>query len=556
MSVHGNVVAREPCPECNSRDNVARYEDGYAKCFGFGCTFWERGNVGGDTVESAGSGGPGPGGHGGGGGSPLPPAHGQGLVQAEPRALRVRGISEETCRRFGYGIGEHKGETVQVAAYTDERGRVVAQKLRTKDKRFSIVGEAKGMRLFGQHLWRPQKRVLVTEGEIDALSYAEATNCKWPVVSVPNGAQSAARAVLEQAEWLEKFEEVVFLFDQDEAGQEAAVRCAEQLAPGKASIGSLPRKDANEVLLELCPGELSKAPWSAKPFRPDGIVDGRELWDEVSKSDPTTDAHYPWTELEHATNGLRRSEIVTVCAGSGIGKSSMCREIAHHLLEQGETVGYVALEETTKRTALGMMSIDVNVPLHLKPEGVPDCERRAAFDRTVGSGRFWLYDHWGSVQADTLIAKLRSLAKACGCGWIVLDHISIVVSGLETQNERKDLDIAMTRLRSLAEECNVGIIVVSHLKRVQGRAFENGAQVQLSDLRGSAALEQLSDLVVAAERDQQSDEEADVMKLRVLKNRFSGETGEAGALRYNRETGRLIEADPFSEETDGTSDFE
>lgn len=444
---------------------------------------------------------------------------------------------------------------MQVANYRTPQGKVVAQKLRDADKNFTILGDAKQMGLFGQHLWRPQKRVIVTEGEIDALSYAEATNCRWPVVSVPNGAQSARRAVAEQAEWLEQFEEVVFLFDQDEPGQAAAVECAEALAPGKASIGTLPRKDANEVLLELGPGELSKAPWSARPYRPDGIVSGVDLWDAVSKPDPTTDAHYPWVELENVTRGLRRSEIVTFCAGSGIGKSSACREIAYGLLKQGETVGYVALEETTKRTALGMMSIDVNVPLHLRPDGVPEPERRAAFDRTVGSGRFWLYDHWGSVQADNLIAKLRAMVKTCGCAWIVLDHISIVVSGLETQNERKDLDVAMTKLRTLAEEVNVGIILVSHLKRVQGRAFENGAQVQLSDLRGSAALEQLSDMVIAFERDQQSEEKADTMKVRVLKNRFTGETGEAGALRYDRDTGRLIEVDPF-EETDGTSDFD
>ncbi len=478
------------------------------------------------------------------------------MIESSPRPLVKRGISEETCRRFGYGVGIGAGgETVQVATYTDERGRPVAQKIRTRDKTFSILGDAKRMRLFGQHLWRPQKRVLVTEGEIDALSYAEATDCKWPVVSVPNGAQSAARAVREQAEWLEKFDEVVFLFDQDEAGQAAAVECAEQLAPGKASIGVLPRKDANEVLVELGPGELSKAPWSARPFRPDGLVDGADLWDEVSKPDPITDAHYPWVELENVTHGLRRSEIVTFCAGSGIGKSSACRELAYHLLKQGETVGYVALEETTKRTALGIMSIDANVPLHLRPEGIPAPERKAVFDRTVGSGRFWLYDHWGSVQADTLISKLRALAKTCGCGWIVLDHISIVVSGLETQNERKDLDVAMTKLRALAEEVGVGIILVSHLKRVQGRAFENGAQVQLSDLRGSAALEQLSDMVVAFERDQQAGDQSSAMTVRVLKNRFTGETGEAGVLRYDRETGRLIEDDPF-EENDEASDFD
>jgi twinkle protein len=479
------------------------------------------------------------------------------MILGEPRRLTKRGISEETCRRFGYTVGSLDGDAVQVANYSDERGKVVAQKIRTADKRFTILGDAKQMRLFGQHLWRPQKRVLVTEGEIDALSYAEATHCKWPVVSVPNGAQSAARAVAEQAEWLEQFEEVVFLFDQDEPGQKAAIECAEVLTPGKASIGTLPRKDANEVLVELGPGELSKAPWNARPYRPDGIVDGRDMWEEVCRPVAATDANYPWPGLNGITFGLRRSEIVTFCAGTGVGKSTACREIAHHLMAQGQSVGYVALEETTKRTALGMMSIELNVPLHLRPDGASEEDKRKAFDATVGSGSFWLYDHWGSVEADTLIAKLRSMVKGCGVQWIVLDHISIVVSGLASENERKDLDIAMTRLRSLAEECNVGIILVSHLKRVQNRAFERGAQVQVSDLRGSAALEQLSDMVVAAERDQQNEDgKRNTLTLRVLKNRFTGETGEAATLSYDGQTGRLTEVDPFDEETDGTSDFD
>ena len=145
-------------------------------------------------------------------------------------------------------------------------------------------------------------------------------------------------------------------------------------------------------------------------------------------------------------------EIVTLTAGSGIGKSQLARELAHNFIKHGHTLGYIALEESTKRTALGLMSIEMNKPLHLQDDGVPEEELRHAFDATVGSGLVYLYDHWGSTDSDNLLSKIRYLVHGCGCNYIVLDHLSIVVSGLEGGDERRLIDNTMTRLRALVEE--------------------------------------------------------------------------------------------------------
>jgi twinkle protein len=125
--------------------------------------------------------------------------------------------------------------------------------------------------------------------------------------------------------------------------------------------------------------------------------------------------------------------------------------------------------------------------------------------------------------------------------YVVLDHLSIVVSGLGDGDERRMIDNTMTKLRSLVEETKIGMILISHLKRPEGKGHEDGATTSLAQLRGSASIAQLSDMVIGLERNQQDPENANQTVVRVLKNRFSGETGVATALRYDTETGALNE---------------
>jgi twinkle protein len=168
-------------------------------------------------------------------------------------------------------------------------------------------------------------------------------------------------------------------------------------------------------------------------------------------------------------------------------------------------------------------------------------ELREALQKTVGSGRFYLYDHFGSLESDNLLGKIRYLVKGCGCDTILLDHISIVVSGNEADDERKAIDVLMTNLRSFVQEVNCRMLIVSHLKRPEKKGHEEGARTSLNQLRGSGGIGQMSDIVVGLERDQQDESVKDQTTLRVLKNRYTGELGEAGTLVWDKETGRLSE---------------
>jgi len=332
------------------------------------------------------------------------------------------------------------------------------------------------------------------------------------------------------------------MFDMDEPGQKATQECVQLFSPGKAKVAKLALKDANELLKAGRGAEIIDAIWGAKTYRPDGIICGNELWDVITKNDNEESFPFPWAGLNEMLKGLRRKELITFTAGSGIGKSQVCREVAYALLKGGKRVGYVALEESTKRTALGLMSIELNKQLHLSMEGVTEDALKQSYQATVGSGLCYLYDHFGSCDSDNLISRIRYLANGCGCEYVVLDHLSIVVSGIGDGDERRLIDNTMTKLRSLVQETGIGLILVSHLKRPEGnKGHEDGAQVSLAQLRGSAAIAQLSDSVVGLERDQQSSEDKNTTTIRVLKNRFSGHTGEAGKLFFSQETGGLTE---------------
>ena len=514
-------IAHTPCPACPSSDGFALYDDGHGYCFS--CGHYEGTNQ--HTEERS-----------------SPKVNTELVNQGDNRALAKRHITEETTKRFDYQIGKFKGKTVQIANYKNNSGTTVAQKLRFPNKDFLFIGDTKEAGLYGQWMWRDGgKRLVVVEGEIDCLSVSQVIGKNWPVVSVPTGSKGAKKAMQKQLEWLCKFDSVILMFDSDDAGKEAAKECAGLFPAGKAKIAMLPRKDANEMLVAGDTKEITNAMFDAKPFRPDGIVNGTELWDVVTSEDNTVSFDYPYAGLNAKTLGMRKGEIVTVTAGSGIGKSQLCREFSHFLLTQGETVGYIALEESVKRTSLGLMSLAINKPLHLGTVEVSQDELKEAFDSTLGTGRVFLYDHWGSTDSQNLMDKIRYLASGCECGWVILDHISIVVSGMEGGDERRLIDNTMTKCRALVEELKIGLILVSHLKRPEGKGHEEGGRTTLAQLRGSAGIAQLSDIVLGCERDQQDQETGNVTVVRVLKNRWTGETGVGCLLEYDKYTGRMTE---------------
>lgn len=536
-------IGHFPCPECGSSDAYAEYSDGHGYCFSCQKYFpsSEEETKRGTTMKET-----------------------KGLIPLSSMnisSLNARGINKDTCQKMGYYTTEYNGNPCQVACYYDLKGNLVGQKLRFPDKSFAILGKVSNC-LFGSQLWESGKKIVVTEGEIDALTVSQLQGNQWPVVSIPNGAQAAKKAIEANLEYLSNFEQVILMFDMDEPGRKAIEECCRVLPPGTAFVANLPCKDPNDCLQKGKSKEVIQAIWNARLYRPDGIVSGEELYEKcVTDIGNIADSvPYPWSAVNEKTRGIRHGELYVVTSGSGMGKSTLLRELEYYFgVEKRELCGIVALEESTRKTGLELMSLYLNRRVIIDPNSVTEGQRSEAFKATIGNGNFFLYDHFGSLDSSNLLSKLRYMIVSLGCKRIFLDHISIVVSGMDSDEdggERKAIDKLMTNLRSLVEETQCTMFVVSHLKRPEKKGHEEGGQVSLSQLRGSGAIAQLADMVIGLERNQQG-ENPNVLTIRVLKNRFSGDTGVSGYLCYNPETGRLVDMDAvdFESEESGKEFF-
>jgi twinkle protein len=464
-----------------------------------------------------------------------------------------RNISEQTCKKFGVTVKMDNMGTItnHYYPYHDTQGAKIATKTRyTKLKEFSIQGNTKNSGLFGEHLFSKNKYCIITEGELDCLSAYQMMlkgTYHTPVVSIKNGISSAVKDIKTSLEWLENnFDNVIINFDNDEQGRVGAMKVAELFSPGKCKVMHLPEgfKDASDCLTKNKIQIYNKTFWDAKVFAPDGIINANTLLDAVLKPITKSFVQYPFEGLNKITYGLRPSELVTFTAGSGLGKTQVMREVVHHIIKSTEDkIGLLMLEETPVITSKGLMSVEANQRLHLPDVHVSKEEMKTYFDATVGTGRVFMFDHFGSNSIDNIVSRVRFLAKGLDCKYIVIDHISIIVSDQQHGDERRALDEIMTRLRTLVQETGVSMIVVSHLRRPEGKGHEEGASTSLSQLRGSASIGQLSDMVIGLERDAQNDDPdiRNTTRIRVLKNRFSGITGPCCDLRYDIDTGRLTE---------------
>jgi twinkle protein len=546
------LVRNQPCLRCKSSDAVQIYEEGPAKCFSCGAAYDYNKEYakkhGTAQVEYR--------------DDNFKRSHFKKEISLDDvfvlpsRGLSDRLITKKVCEFFNVkaSYDEKGGIDRYYYPFSNNEGTATLG-YKTKNPKEKadqyVVGEAKN--LFGiEHFMNGGKRIVITEGEEDALAVAQTSLDKYgsiyPVCSM--GGVNQTSYLLKNREVLRKFSEIVIWFDADEQGQKAAKEAAKILGADKVKIVKANEKDACDTLKTYGNQEGCKRAWNyiwdAKPYSPSGILPGEETWERYNEFKNLE--FVPWppflNRLNELTHGRALSTITMIAAGTSVGKSTMLREDIFHLLNTTkEKIGCIFLEEDVGETVGGIMGLYLNKRLGIPGVETTEEEERRAWEATIGQpNRVVLLDHQGSVSDNGLIDKIEYMALS-GCKYIYLDHITIAVSETEDGNVNAAIDRFMSDLLKIVKRHNIWVGVVSHLRKVKSGedSFESGAPISEDDLKGSGSLKQISFQTIAISRNKLAEDEMvrNRSQIFLLKDRKTGNTGPAGSYRFNSVTGRL-----------------
>lgn len=554
-----NVIeAKLPCIGCDSSDAFALYDDGHGFCFSenklYSPTQCKAAglDVGLRGTEVRG------------GALPVkPPSEEieQFIATAKAQALTNRKLTAATCKRWDLLVrrNPHKHTHEMLNVYRDKSGRIVDIKIRTPEKDFFWLKGKQDIQFFGQHLWPTGgKYLVITEGEIDAATFDQVMDRKYPVVSVPNGAPNAPKFVKDHLEWVNSFDKVVLMLDQDANGQAATEEIAPMLAPGKAHIARLPLKDANECLVNSEEEQIRNAFWNAAKVKIGGVVDARTLSIKC-KQKIAIGRPWPWDPLQRFTFGKRPGEVYITGSGIGMGKSDFMAEDAAHSI-MGMTKGGFAFP----KVAMGLFNFEAedwftklkvagkiasrrfylpNMPEFGFEAGWTDEERDATLDAMDtkiwdDGGRLYINERGFNANWDEIVSRMRYLAVAEGVSEFVIDPVGAIVADMDEDDERRFLDGMFREASSVALELNATLQFVSHLSRPSfGPSHEEGGHVRLNQFRGSNAIGMFPNFVLGLERNQQAEDPHERSKttVRVVKDRLSSlYTGATFTLYYDQ----------------------
>jgi twinkle protein len=534
----GKVVKKSQCPNCasiggdTSKDNLAVYADGSTYCFA--CAHCDRSEDNHDSFVA------------------------DNIKKFSIKKITSRRLEEKTCRKFGYGVAYFDGsiggrtvsnEPIHLAKYHTVEGEEVAAKIRTKNKEFKCIGDMKKAGLFGQHLYEPNDRVFVTvcEGEIDAMSVAQVMGLNFPVVSVPTGAGPQTKKTIKQnMEWLTKFKHVVLCFDQDEVGRKSAKECAELFPLQKVKIATLPKKDANEMLVEGEGSDLKSCIWNAQTHRPDNVLSIDEIMSTGFKR-PERGLDWPWPTLTKWTYGIQPGQLYTLGGGSGCGKTTLLKDVLFKLaFDHKKRIGIISLEQTPQTVLLKLAGSLLGKRLHVPDETVEWNEQEIRDALSKLQEHVFVYDHMGGQDAETVLNKITYMVRGLDCDYIILDHITALTAHVK-DNKVNAIDELMAELSSIVHGLDCTIFAVSHLAKPGfGQSYEEGAKVSASAFRGSQSIQYWSTFMMGIERNKthEDEDERHIVTLRILKDRFSGEAdGRSFSLRYDKESDTLVEID-------------
>ena len=536
----------QPCPSCGSSDSLAIYHDGGGYCFS-NCGYVSQAKLEGRAenrqrrhkvstwnIEE---------------------------VSGYPLAdLSHRGLTREAVERYSVrqAIRPETGEPdKQAIFYPAGTGGGWKRKNALTKKDMEIVGDYNG--LFGQQVFPSGGRFLViTEGEEDAVSLWQAFKSQgkdYSVVSLPNGSSCSGVEKREVWDYITSFQGVLLVFDADDQGKEAAEKFADIYSTEvKLKIAELPAgcKDANDCIKKGKEKQLVRACFQAREYQPELVIPGSEVsLDMVQEPIKPGSKLHRFPAFSDKLGGVRDGELGIVMAPPGVGKSTWVAEIGYELIkDEDNKVAWLFLEEDLKKATQRLIAIDNDVPLpryRLNPQVIPQEKIKDSYERLINNGRTWFIDLGpaGRVDVDRLMHLLRYY-RSQGVTKFIFDHISILFSHDERDNERKLIDNVLSEVAAFCASTGSTMIMVAHIKRFDQKIYVND---QINDAkwlyidpamaRGSGSFEQLAFWIAALEPEQTENEAKGRMRINIKKNREWGFTGPCDAIKMDQNTGRL-----------------
>ena len=496
------VIRREACPLCtseghdNHQDNLAIYDDGHEFCYA------RHGLLKGDKDDFHAS------------------------TNFTYEFIPLRGLNVETLRKFDIKTKVDPYGKPVALGFRYPNGSTKVRSLSHKDF-YWAEGTNAVPGLFGADKFSAgsSKFITITEGELDAASIYQCTGT--PCVSVQSSG-SAARDCTAARSFLNGFERIILALDGDARGREAAADVARLFDYNKVYQVKFDKyKDANDYLQNEDGTELKRIWWNARKYQPDTIVSEFQEFEKILKEPPQPGIPYPFPALNEMTYGIRTGETVLITAQEGVGKTELMHAIEYQILkETDDAVGAIYLEEPKKRHLQAIAGLELRRPVHLPDCNVEPSAVIAALQAAVEKDeRLHIYSHFGSDDPESLIDTIRFLVSARACRYILFDHISMAVSGLAGEDERKALDYISTRLEMMVKELDFALIMVSHVND-EGKT------------RGSRYISKIADIRIDAARDTGSPDptERNTTAITVSKNRYSGRTGPACRVLFDPTT--------------------
>jgi twinkle protein len=314
-------------------------------------------------------------------------------------------------------------------------------------------------------------------------------------------------------------------------------------------------KDLNDLWLSRGRAGMLEAYQGARVWKPRGIIDPADYF-KILTEKPKRGISWPIPTLNETTPGICPG-LIFITAGSGIGKTTLFKQLEVHCYKEKLKIGVIHLEEPFKTTLNGLLTLLHSKDFHTAKSEVSDDERLQAVTTLITEDRVVLYDKQIGFDEDLILSHIRYMVQGLGCQAVFLDHITAIIDQYDRDINQKTRNL-IVKLGKLQTSLEFPLFVISHLRKADGKPHEEGGRVHLDDLLGAGALKQWAEHVFALERDNQHEDPKlrNRPLLRDLKNRPMGEyTGTVIPLEYDPITFTMKEIEAYEPPPDFPSDF-